>query len=259
MQPMRRKQTFWLIVQKNLWAMSLRSFLHYLLLTCIARTSVWVYAAESSTKAEINTNTVIYPLEAEKQKNIDFVLKEIKKCKKPYYTIKSLAYFSDFILPIGQRNLLDAHGILKKISSTKEFRDTSTLIQSLDNNDMLAMNLNKVKIKKYGNASGYFNDQFIDGYIEITCLNEVYKLEFGTVTYFFDGVEGEFLGGKMLSNGIEHDFYIPLSSQFVAKWVEYIGNLYTKEDAVMYYKTHDNLIQMHQIYMDFIKTQDYQR
>ena len=46
MQPMQRKQTFGLIVQKNLWAMGLRSFLRYLLLACMAWTSVWVYAAE---------------------------------------------------------------------------------------------------------------------------------------------------------------------------------------------------------------------
>ncbi len=46
MQPMRRKQTFGLIVQKNLWAMGLRRFLRYLLLACMAWTSVWVYAAE---------------------------------------------------------------------------------------------------------------------------------------------------------------------------------------------------------------------
>ena len=46
MQPMRRKQTFWLIVQKNLWAMSLRSFLRYLLLACMVWVSSWAYAAE---------------------------------------------------------------------------------------------------------------------------------------------------------------------------------------------------------------------
>lgn len=59
MQPMRRKQTFWLIVQKNLWAMSLRSFLHYLLLTCIAWTSVWVYAAEPIINAAVNADETL--------------------------------------------------------------------------------------------------------------------------------------------------------------------------------------------------------
>ena len=59
MQPMQRKQTFWLIVQKNLWVMSLRSFLRYLLLACMAWTSVWAYAAEPIINAAVNADETL--------------------------------------------------------------------------------------------------------------------------------------------------------------------------------------------------------
>ena len=59
MQPMRRKQTFWLTVQKNLWAIGLRSFLRYLLLACMTWVSVCVYAAEPIVNGAINTDETL--------------------------------------------------------------------------------------------------------------------------------------------------------------------------------------------------------
>lgn len=59
MQPMQRKQTFWLIVQKNLWAMSLRSFLRYLLLACMVWVSSWAYAAEPIINGAVNTDETL--------------------------------------------------------------------------------------------------------------------------------------------------------------------------------------------------------
>ena len=59
MQPMQRKQIFWLNSTENLWAMSLRSCLRYLLLAYMTWASVWTYAAEPIINGAVNADETL--------------------------------------------------------------------------------------------------------------------------------------------------------------------------------------------------------
>ncbi|WP_314889379.1 hypothetical protein [Cardiobacterium hominis] len=59
MQPMQRKQIFWLNSTENLWTMSLRSCLRYLLLAYMTWASVWTYAAEPIINGAVNADETL--------------------------------------------------------------------------------------------------------------------------------------------------------------------------------------------------------
>lgn len=242
MQPMRRKRTFWLIVQKNLWAMGLRSFLRYLLVVCMAWASVWVYAAEPVINAGTKTNAAIYPSKIEKQRNIDLILEEIKECKTPQYKIKSLIYFSDFILSFGHKNLFEEHGIYKDIKLDEEVNKTTNFIRSIKQGDLTFFDINGTAIEHYGSTFKEYNNQFTDNTIKITCYNKQFQLSFYSRTYFLKNIDYELIGGDIASGSNKYSFHTRIST--IDNLMKLILDVFDKEEVYDFYIKNDNFVKL---------------